>query len=79
MNGAEFLKSKGITQAQLARVLNCRRNNVNIWFLGSHAPRVETIARLTGALNELGADTEYSEVYKVLKQSQKEYKERKRG
>lgn len=79
MNGAEFLRWKGITQAQLARVLNCRRNNVNIWFSGAHAPRVETLARLTGALNELGAGTEYDEVYRVLAQSRKDYAERKRG
>lgn len=79
MNGAEFLKSKGITQADVARELKCERNNVNIWFCGSHSPRVGTLVKLTNALNKLGAETNYNEVYRVITQSRKEYLERKRG
>lgn len=79
MNGAEFLKSKGITQADLARQLNCERNNVNIWFCGSHSPKVSTLMKLTNALNELGAKTNYNEVYKALQKSREEYKQRKGG
>ena len=77
MNGAEFLKSKGITQAQLAQAYKCRINNVNIWFSGSHSPTVRTITRLTDTLNELGANTTYNEVFNVLFQSRKEYLEKK--
>ena len=79
MNGAEFLKSKGITQADLARQLNCERNNVNIWFCGSHSPKVSTIVKLVTALNELGANTDYNEVYNALQKSREEYKQRKGG
>lgn len=79
MNGAEFLKSKCITQADLARELNCARNNVNIWFCGSHSPKVSTLVKITAALNKLGAKTNYNEVYKVLKKSREEYLEKKRG
>ena len=77
MNGAELLKSKGITQADLERQLNCERNNVNIWFCGSHSPKVSTVVKLVTALNELGANTDYNEVYAALKQSREEYLERK--
>lgn len=79
MNGADFLKSKGITQAQVARELNCRRNNVSIWFCGSQSPRVDSLIKLTDALNKLGADTNYNEVFRVITQSRKEYLARKRG
>ena len=79
MNGAEFLKSKGITQADLARQLNCERNNVNIWFCGSHSPKVSTIVKLVTALNELGANTDYNEVYNALQKSREEYKQRQRS
>ena len=79
MNGAELLKSKGITQAQLSRHLGCKPNNVNIWFCGSHEPKVATINKLVAAVNELGAETNYQELYKALKQSRKEYLAKKRG
>lgn len=66
MNAKDFLTSKGITQEQVAKKLGCTRSNVSIWFSGKQAPSVDNVTRITEALNELGANTTYEEVFKVL-------------
>ena len=66
MNAKDFLTSKGITQEQVAKKLGCTRANVSIWFSGKSAPSVDNVTRITEALNELGANTTYEEVFKVL-------------
>ena len=73
MNGADFLKSKRITQSRLAEELKCARQNVNLWFGGKSSPSVATIERITNALNNLGAGTSYEEVFTALMNSRNEH------
>jgi transcriptional regulator with XRE-family HTH domain len=74
MNAKDFLASKGITQQMIADKLGCTRSNVSIWFSGKYAPSVDNVTRLTDALNELGANVTYEEVFKALWQSRQERK-----
>jgi transcriptional regulator with XRE-family HTH domain len=74
MNAKDFLASKGITQQMLSEKLGCTRANVSIWFSGKQAPSVDNVARITDALNELGANVTYDEVFKVLWTSRQERK-----
>lgn len=79
MNGADFLKSKRITQARLAEELKCARQNVNLWFSGKSSPSVATIERITDALKNLGVNTSYEEVFTALMNSRDEYKAKKQN
>jgi transcriptional regulator with XRE-family HTH domain len=74
MNAKDFLASKGITQQMIADKLGCTRSNVSIWFSGKQAPSVDNVTRITDALNELGANVTYDEVFKVLWTSRQERK-----
>ena len=74
MNAADFLASKGLTQEQLAKQLNCTRANVSVWFSGKASPSVDNVLRITNALNSLGADTCYNEVFQALWQTRCERK-----
>ena len=74
MNATDFLKLKGITQQQLAKQLNCTRANVSVWFSGKASPSVDNVLRITNALNKLGADTCYNDVFNALWQSRQERK-----
>ena len=72
MNAADFLKSKGITQQDIADQLGCTRANVNMWFCGDSSPTVASIERITEAMNALAANTCYEEVFKALYETRKE-------
>lgn len=74
MNAADFLASKRLTQMMVAKKLGCTRANVSLWFSGETSPNVATIERLTNALNDLGADTNYTEVFNALWQTRQERK-----
>lgn len=76
MNAADFLKSKGLTPGAVAQQLGCSPQNVSYWLSGKTSPNVSTIEKLTGALNDLGANTDYAEVFAVLRQTRQERKER---
>lgn len=76
MNAKDFLASKGITQEQLAQKLGCTRSNVSVWFSGKSAPSVDNVTRITDALNELGANTTYDEVFNALWLARQKRKER---
>lgn len=77
MNGADFLKSKGISQRRLAKQMGCTLQNVNLWFNGTSSPTVSSIERITAALNTLGADVTYVEVFSALMKSREDKKEAK--
>lgn len=76
MNGADFLKSKGITQTKLAEEMQCTVSNVSLWFSGTVAARVDSIEKITKALNALGAEVTYVEVFSALMQSHEEYQKK---
>lgn len=77
MNGSDFLKLKKITQTMLAKELNCTVANVSLWFSGTTSPKIESVENITKALNALGANTNYVEVFTVLQETRKEYKQRR--
>ena len=40
----------GMTQGQLAEAIGCTQKDVSRWERGTHAPRVETLAKMAEAL-----------------------------
>ena len=76
MNGADFLKSKGITQTKLAEEMHCTVQNVSLWFSGAVSARVDSIEKITKALGALGVETSYIEVFSVLMRSHEDYKKK---
>jgi transcriptional regulator with XRE-family HTH domain len=43
---ANFRKSIGMTQAQLAKELNIRQSTVSMWEMGINMPRTDTLLKL---------------------------------
>lgn len=74
MNAVDFLKSKGLTQTQIAQELDCTVANVSLWFSGAASPTVKSIERVTDAMNKLGADVTYIEVFSAFLKAREEYK-----
>jgi transcriptional regulator with XRE-family HTH domain len=74
MNATDFLASKGIKVEQVAEQLGCTHQNVRSWITGSSTASITSVERLTNALNALGANTNYTEVFNALWQTRQERK-----
>ena len=48
----DFLDSKSISQAELARILNVPKQTINNWIKGRSMPRYDRAIRLMGMMEE---------------------------
>ena len=66
MNFHEFIRSKGITQTQLADAMGCVRANVSLWATGTIFPTPASIENIIKGFAELEITVTYDEVFQAL-------------
>jgi transcriptional regulator with XRE-family HTH domain len=62
----EFIRSKGITQTQLADAMGCGRANISLWSTGETFPTPSSIANIIKGFASLGIEVTYDEVFQAL-------------
>ena len=72
MNFQEFIRSKGITQTQLADAMGCGRANVSLWASGEVFPLPNTINNMIDGFGSIGITVTYSEIFEALLTTKKE-------
>ena len=72
MNFQEFIRSKGITQTQLADAMGCGRANVSLWATGEVFPTPTSINNIVDGFAATGADVSYEDVFNALLQTKRE-------
>ena len=72
MNFQEFIRSKGITQTQLADAMGCGRANVSLWATGEVFPTPTSINNIVDGFAATGTDVSYEDVFNALLQTKRE-------
>ena len=72
MNFQEFIRSKGITQSQLADAMGCGRANVSLWATGEVFPTPTSINNIVDGFAAVGAEVSYEDVFNAVLQTKRE-------
>ena len=75
MNFQEFIRSKGITQTQLADAMECSRANISLWATGEIFPTPTSIENIIKGFAVKGITVTYDELFQALLQTKRERKE----
>lgn len=75
MNFQEFIRSKGITQTQLADAMGCSRANISLWGTGEVFPTPTSIENIIKGFAVKGITVTYDELFQALLQTKRERKE----
>ena len=66
MNFQEFIRSKGITQTQLAEAMGCGRANISLWATGEVFPTPTSINNMVDGFSKLDKKVTYDELFAAL-------------
>lgn len=77
MNFQEFIRSKGITQSQLADAMGCGRANISLWATGEVFPTPTSINNMVDGFATFGKNVTYDELFTALLQTKREKQEEK--
>jgi transcriptional regulator with XRE-family HTH domain len=66
MNFQEFVRSKGITQTQLAEAMGCGRANISLWATGEVFPTPTSINNMVDGFGKLDKKVTYDELFAAL-------------
>lgn len=66
MNFHEFIRSKGITQAQLADAMRCGAAHISKWATGENFPNPTSINNIIEGFASIGITVVYDDVYSAL-------------
>ena len=72
MNFQEFIRSKGITQTQLADAMGCGRANVSLWATGEVFPNPSSVENIIKGFAVQGITVTYDEVFAALLYTKRE-------
>lgn len=72
MNFQEFIRSKGITQTQLAEAMGCGRAHISKWAQGEVFPTPTSINNIIDGFASLGITVTYDDVFLVLLTTKRE-------
>lgn len=72
MNFQEFIRSKGITQTQLADAMGCGRANISLWATGEVFPTPTSINNMVDAFASIGKTVTYDELFAALLNTKRE-------
>lgn len=72
MNFHEFIRSKGITQTQLADAMGCGRAHISKWATGECFPTPTSINNIINGFASIGITVTYDDVYAVMLTTKKE-------
>ena len=76
MNFQEFVRSKGITQTQLADGMGCGRANISLWATGEVFPTPTSIENIIKGFAVHNVVVTYDEVFASLLQTKREKSDR---
>jgi transcriptional regulator with XRE-family HTH domain len=68
----EFIRSKGITQTQLADAMGCGRANISLWSTGEVFPTPSSIENIIKGFASLNIEVTYDEVFQALLYTKRE-------
>lgn len=72
MNFQEFIRSKGITQTQLADAMGCGRANISLWATGEVFPTPTSINNMVDGFASMGKTVTYDEIFAALLNTKRE-------
>lgn len=72
MNFTEFVRSKGITQTQLASAMGCGKANVSLWATGETFPMPKSINNMIKGFASLGITVTYEEIFSAVMATKRE-------
>lgn len=72
MNFQEFIRSKGITQTQLADAMGCGRAHVSKWATGECFPNPTSINNIVEGFANMGIEVTYDDVFRSLLNTKRE-------
>ena len=72
MNFQEFIRSKGITQTQLADAMGCGRANISLWATGEVFPTPTSIKNIVDGFAALGITVTYEDVFTAVLTTKRE-------
>lgn len=72
MNFQEFVRSKGITQTQLAEAMGCGRANISLWATGEVFPTPTSINNMVDGFASMGKTVTYDELFAALLNTKRE-------
>ena len=72
MNFQEFIRSKGITQTQLADAMGCGRANISLWATGEVFPTPTSINNIVEGFANLGITVTYEDVFTAVLTTKRE-------
>ena len=72
MTFQEFIRSKGITQTQLADAMKLNHSNISGWGTGEYFPRPASIEKIVEGFATLGIEVTYEEVFRSLLYTKRE-------
>lgn len=72
MNFQEFVRSKGITQTQLAEAMGCGRANISLWATGEVFPTPTSINNMVDGFASMGKTVTYDEIFAALLNTKRE-------
>ncbi len=72
MNFQEFIRSKGITQTQLADAMGCGRANISLWATGEVFPTPTSINNMVDGFASIGKTVTYDELFAALLNTKRE-------
>lgn len=72
MNFQEFIRSKGITQTQLADAMGCGRANISLWATGEVFPTPTSINNMVDGFASMGKTVTYDELFAALLNTKRE-------
>lgn len=72
MTFQEFIRSKGITQTQLAEAMKLNLSNISGWGVGKNFPRPSSIENIIKGFASLGIEVTYDEVFQALLYTKRE-------
>jgi transcriptional regulator with XRE-family HTH domain len=72
MNFQEFVRSKGITQTQLAEAMGCGRANISLWATGEVFPTPTSINNMVDGFASMGKAVTYDEIFAALLNTKRE-------
>ena len=76
MNFQEFIRSKGITQTQLADAMGCGRASVSLWATGEAFPTPTSINNIVDGFESIGIKATYEEVFTAVLTTKREKENR---
>ena len=72
MNFSEFIRSKGLTQTQLAEAMGCGRANISLWATGEVFPTPTSINNIVDGFASMGKTVTYDEIFAALLNTKRE-------